>query len=168
MEFGVLSGLHATSVKPYTDLIEGLRKQGIHSDVHLPQIAVLGEQGSGKSSVLDALRDSSANPQRRSSIDVGSRDSSATPQRRGSLEAAPAARDSSLNPQRKSSTSSIDYAVDDFGWVECSVADVARARISRSSPSKIKPNGCSSVARTPVACIAPLAPTCFRAVALFS
>ena len=55
MEFGVLSGLHATSVKPYTDLIEGLRKQGIHSDVHLPQIAVLGEQGSGKSSVLDAI-----------------------------------------------------------------------------------------------------------------
>ena len=55
MEFGVLSGLHATSVKPYTDLIEGLRKQGIHSDVHLPQIAVLGEQGSGKSSVLEAI-----------------------------------------------------------------------------------------------------------------
>ena len=51
----MLSGLHATSVKPYTDLIEGLRKQGIHSDVHLPQIAVLGEQGSGKSSVLDAI-----------------------------------------------------------------------------------------------------------------
>ena len=44
MEFGVLSGLHATSVKPYTDLIEGLRKQGIHSDVHLPQIAVLDAQ----------------------------------------------------------------------------------------------------------------------------
>ncbi|KAG9333421.1 hypothetical protein JZ751_012681, partial [Albula glossodonta] len=42
-------------VRPYIDLIDSLRQIGIERDVALPAIAVIGDQSSGKSSVLEAL-----------------------------------------------------------------------------------------------------------------
>ncbi|XP_073688251.1 interferon-induced GTP-binding protein Mx2-like [Garra rufa] len=43
------------SIRPYIDLIDTLRSVGIHKDLALPTIVVLGDQSSGKSSVLEAL-----------------------------------------------------------------------------------------------------------------
>ncbi|XP_047659235.1 interferon-induced GTP-binding protein Mx2-like [Tachysurus fulvidraco] len=42
-------------VRPYIDLIDSLRVIGIEKDLALPTIAVIGDQSSGKSSVLEAL-----------------------------------------------------------------------------------------------------------------
>ncbi|KAI1885205.1 hypothetical protein AGOR_G00217780 [Albula goreensis] len=42
-------------VRPYIDLIDSLRVIGIEKDLALPAIAVIGDQSSGKSSVLEAL-----------------------------------------------------------------------------------------------------------------
>ncbi|XP_036400708.1 interferon-induced GTP-binding protein Mx3-like [Megalops cyprinoides] len=42
-------------VRPYIDLIDSLRGIGIEKDLALPAIAVIGDQSSGKSSVLEAL-----------------------------------------------------------------------------------------------------------------
>lgn len=42
---------HERNVRPWLDLIDALRSQGVHEDLPLPQIAVMGDQSSGKSSV---------------------------------------------------------------------------------------------------------------------
>ena len=39
-------------MQPYMDLIDELRELGIAVDLDIPQIAVIGDQSSGKSSVL--------------------------------------------------------------------------------------------------------------------
>jgi interferon-induced GTP-binding protein Mx1 len=42
-------------VRPYLDLVDALRHVGVHQEISLPQIAVMGDQSSGKSSVLQSL-----------------------------------------------------------------------------------------------------------------
>ncbi|XP_067235658.1 interferon-induced GTP-binding protein Mx3-like [Chanodichthys erythropterus] len=43
------------SIRPYIDLIDTLRSVGIQKDLALPTIVVIGDQSSGKSSVLEVL-----------------------------------------------------------------------------------------------------------------
>ncbi|XP_053471129.1 interferon-induced GTP-binding protein Mx1-like [Ictalurus furcatus] len=50
-----LSEQYEAKVRPYIDLIDSLRVFGVEKDIALPAIAVIGDQSSGKSSVLEAL-----------------------------------------------------------------------------------------------------------------
>ena len=45
----------SAGVRPTLDLVDDLRKLGLQKDVPIPQIAVMGDQSSGKSSVLEAI-----------------------------------------------------------------------------------------------------------------
>nr|XP_034970966.1 interferon-induced GTP-binding protein Mx1-like isoform X1 [Zootoca vivipara] len=51
----VLSTQYEEKVRPCIDLIDSLRALGVEKDLALPAIAVIGDQSSGKSSVLEAL-----------------------------------------------------------------------------------------------------------------
>ncbi|KAM5180977.1 interferon-induced GTP-binding protein Mx2-like [Mantella aurantiaca] len=51
----VLDQQYENRIRPYIDLIDSLRKLGVEEDLALPAIAVIGDQSSGKSSVLEAL-----------------------------------------------------------------------------------------------------------------
>ncbi|XP_067300159.1 interferon-induced GTP-binding protein Mx-like isoform X2 [Pseudorasbora parva] len=55
---GKCSGLnqhYEEKVRPCIDLVDSLRSLGVEKDLNLPAIAVIGDQSSGKSSVLEAL-----------------------------------------------------------------------------------------------------------------
>ncbi|XP_028811048.1 interferon-induced GTP-binding protein Mx1-like isoform X5 [Denticeps clupeoides] len=52
---GVFHSHLEEKVRPYIDLIDSLRLIGIDKDIALPSIAVIGDQSSGKSSVLEVL-----------------------------------------------------------------------------------------------------------------
>uniref|UniRef100_A0A3B1JAI2 Interferon-induced GTP-binding protein Mx1-like n=1 Tax=Astyanax mexicanus TaxID=7994 RepID=A0A3B1JAI2_ASTMX len=52
---GMFHGHFEDRVRPYIDLIDSLRQLGVEEDLPLPSIAVIGDQSSGKSSVLEAL-----------------------------------------------------------------------------------------------------------------
>lgn len=50
-----LNEQYEQKVRPCIDLIDSLRSLGVEKDLALPAIAVIGDQSSGKSSVLEAL-----------------------------------------------------------------------------------------------------------------
>ncbi|PIO29373.1 hypothetical protein AB205_0183120, partial [Aquarana catesbeiana] len=51
----VLNQQYENQIRPCIDLIDSLRSLGVEKDLALPAIAVVGDQSSGKSSVLEAL-----------------------------------------------------------------------------------------------------------------
>jgi interferon-induced GTP-binding protein Mx1 len=50
-----LARTHQARVRPMLDLIDGLRNVGIERDMPIPQVAVMGDQSAGKSSVLEGM-----------------------------------------------------------------------------------------------------------------
>lgn len=54
-EISHLSHHYEEKVRPCIDLVDSLRSLGVEQDLALPAIAVIGDQSSGKSSVLEAL-----------------------------------------------------------------------------------------------------------------
>lgn len=51
----IFQQIHDRDVRPWLDLVDELRAHGISQDLPLPQIAVMGDQSCGKSSVLEVL-----------------------------------------------------------------------------------------------------------------
>ena len=51
----MLASKYSSDAKTFINFVDDLRKIGIEHDVDIPQIAVMGDQSSGKSSVLEAL-----------------------------------------------------------------------------------------------------------------
>ena len=52
---GSLRALHSTDQRKVLDIVDNLRRAGLNSLLQLPQIVVIGDQSSGKSSALEAL-----------------------------------------------------------------------------------------------------------------
>jgi ABC-type uncharacterized transport system fused permease/ATPase subunit len=50
-----LTVIYDDKVRPMLDLVDKLRHIGIEKDLPIPQVAVMGDQSSGKSSVLEAM-----------------------------------------------------------------------------------------------------------------
>jgi interferon-induced GTP-binding protein Mx1 len=50
-----LTIIYDDKVRPMLDLVDKLRHIGIEKDLPIPQVAVMGDQSSGKSSVLEAM-----------------------------------------------------------------------------------------------------------------
>jgi interferon-induced GTP-binding protein Mx1 len=55
MEKNAMDQAMEKNVRPWLDLVDQLRTFGIEQDLPIPQIAVMGDQSSGKSSVLEAI-----------------------------------------------------------------------------------------------------------------
>ncbi|XP_067300148.1 interferon-induced GTP-binding protein Mx [Pseudorasbora parva] len=55
VEISGLNQHYEEKVRPCIDLVDSLRSLGVEKDLNLPAIAVIGDQSSGKSSVLEAL-----------------------------------------------------------------------------------------------------------------
>eukprot|EP00898_Chlorokybus_atmophyticus_P005314 jgi/Chlat1/5784/Chrsp387S09016 len=53
--WSALDSAMEAKVRPFLDLMDQLRQEGIQHDLAIPQIAVVGDQSSGKSSVLESL-----------------------------------------------------------------------------------------------------------------
>ena len=51
----ILGGEIEGNVRPYLDIVDQLRSIGVEKDFPTPQIAVMGDQSSGKSSVLESI-----------------------------------------------------------------------------------------------------------------
>lgn len=52
---GTLQQQMEDATRPALDLVDNLRANGIQQDFDIPEIAVMGDQSSGKSSVLEAI-----------------------------------------------------------------------------------------------------------------
>ena len=51
----MISTLYKNETRKYIDLIDSFRHVGLQQDIEIPQIAVMGDQSSGKSSVLESI-----------------------------------------------------------------------------------------------------------------